>query len=167
MQVDHKWHSNIQFEGYGIQNFKKKFQKNYINFLLPKYLNILIGKKSKNFTIFDFIIQKWLDVIEWVDTFFEKNNACKIRIFYFGLHFLALSWYICNRKWSFLLHKMIKKHNYANILKSAKKCEKPILRNCSPTCVLSSGYITFCRNLQKWNLSWFENAYLAVFLLNC
>ena len=36
----------------------------------------------------------------------------------------------------------------------------------SQACVLSSGYNTFCRNLQKWNLSCYENALLVVLILN-
>jgi hypothetical protein len=38
--------------------------------------------------------------------------------------------------------------------------------SCSQTCVLSPSYNTFCRNLQKWNLSCFENALLVVLILN-
>jgi hypothetical protein len=116
--------------------------------------------------MFDFKIQKPLNVIEWVGTFFEENNACKVIIFYFGFHFFPLFWYICNWKWSFLVHKMIKKHDYAYILILARAGKEPKQESCSPTCILSSGYNTFCRNLQKWNLRCFENAFLGVFLLN-
>ncbi len=37
---------------------------------------------------------------------------------------------------------------------------------CSQTCLLSPSYNTFCRNMQKWNLSCFENPHLVVFILN-
>jgi hypothetical protein len=51
------------------------------------------------FTIFDFNLQKWLNIIEWVDTFFEKNNACKEIIIYFGFQLFPLFGNIGNQKW--------------------------------------------------------------------
>jgi hypothetical protein len=133
-----------------MENKKKLKLKFILNFLLSKFYNILIGKKSQNLGFFEMILQKWLNVIEWVNTFFEENKVLRFKIFYFASPVFARFLYICNQKWSILLHKMIKKYVFANILKSAKKCEKPILGHCSQTCILSSGYITFCRNLQKW-----------------
>jgi hypothetical protein len=82
------------------------------------------------------------------------------------LFWLPLFWYICNQKWSFLLHKMIK-NTIMQIFWIVWRSPKNPLGNCSQTCVLSSGYITFFRNLQKWNLICFQNAFLTLLLLNC
>ncbi len=150
-----------------MENEKKFKLKLILNFLLFKFYNILKGKKSQNSGFFEMILQKWLNVIEWVNTFFEENKVLRFRIFYFALPVFARFLYICNQKWSILLHKMIKKNVFANILKSAKKCEKPIQGHCSQTCILSSSYITFCRNLQKCKKICFENAFLVAHLLNC
>ena len=64
-----------------MEDEKKLKLKFILNFLLSRFYNILIGEKGKNLGFFEMILQKWLDVNAWVDTFFEKNNACKFKNF--------------------------------------------------------------------------------------
>jgi hypothetical protein len=66
-----------------------------------------------------------------------------------------------------LLHKLREKTFLLIFCSWQELARNPKLGSCSPTCILPSGYNTFCRNLQKWNLSCFEYALLVVFLLNC
>jgi hypothetical protein len=57
-----------------MENEKKFKLKLIIKFVLSKFYNILIRKKSQNSGFFEMILQKWLNVIEWVNTFLKKTK---------------------------------------------------------------------------------------------